>query len=593
MTNSPTLPLRRCFDFSKFASISWVLLLLGLGGCTTAGTAPGNSASHPDAVRAADGVGVEPSVSIDPVREFTKKELYTLLVAEFAAKRDDMPRAVKEYIALANASQDVGVAERAVRLAMNAGDEAASLEAAKIWTSIAPQSSQAIQVYGALLMRAGKLEEAVAQFETIVTDSGPQTGFDTVSELLSRERDKKSALLAMRKLTAPFQGNPHALYAFAKLAARAGELEQASELLEHLLALEPDNERGAVFYARILQQSGDITGALETMKNSLAKNQDSQPVRMTYARLLVDAKHYDEARQQFEFLTEQAPENEDVRYALGLLLLQTNRPEDARAHFEFLSNSPNHRITAQYYLGQIAETADAFDEALSAYAQVDRGEHFLNAHIRIAVILAQRGEVEKAREHLHAIPRQDMQQDIRIYRVEAEILSRDDRLDAALTVYDRALEQYDGNIDLLYARAMLAEKLDRLDILERDLRAILAVEPDNAEALNALGFTLADRTERYDEALVLLERALALKPEDYYVIDSMGWVLYRMGRLEEAINYLQRALGLSPDPEVAAHLGEVLWVMGRKDAARAVWDTALQTTPDHEMLLKVIERFSN
>ena len=576
MTNIPTTTLGLC-----------MLLFIGLSGCTTTGLAPGDSAAHPD------GGSEAGSAPVETTREFTKNELYRLLVAEFAAKRDDMPRAIREYISVASSSQDVAVAERAVRLAMNAGDEAGSLEAARIWSSISPKSSQANQVYGALLMRAGKLEEAITQLETIVTDNGPAAGFDTVSELLSRERDKKSAMEAMRRLTAPFEGNPHALYAFAKLAARAGELEQATELLESLLSIDPNHERGAVFYARVLQQTGNITAALETLERSLEKNQDSQAVRMTYARLLVDAKHYDEARQQFEVLTEQAPDNVDVRYALGLLLLQTNYPQEAKIHFEFLTDFPERRVTAYYYLGQIAETADDLEAARAAYSRVDRGEHFLNAHIRIAVILAKLGETEKARQHLDGIPRQDAEQDIRIYRAEAEILSRNDQLEDAMDVYDRALDEYAGQADLLYARAMLAEKLDRLDILERDLRAILSEEPDHAEALNALGFTLADRTDRYDEALVLLERALELKPDDFYVIDSMGWVLYRVGRLEEAIEYLRRAFSISEDPEVAAHLGEVLWVMGRKEAAREIWDTALQTTPDDEMLLEVIKRFSN
>ena len=586
MTN-PLIPSTIRPVFAQTILVLALSLLLALGGCATTGVATNPSATHPDG--SGDGAGLAEA----PPREFTKNELFRLLVGEFAAKRGDMPRAIKEYIAVASSSQDTGVAERAVRLAMNAGDEQGSLEAARIWASISPESSQATQVYGALLIRAGKLDAAVAQFESIVADSGPEAGFDTVSELLSRERDKKSAMEAMQRLTAPFQGNPHALYAFAKLAARAGELEQASELLEELLTLNPDHEKGAVFYARILQQTGNITAALETLRRSLGKHPDSQPIRMTYARLLVDAKHYDEARRQFELLTEQAPDSADVRYALGLLLLQTNHPEAAKTHFEFLTDSPERRITAYYYLGQIAETSENNEEALAAYSRVDRGEHFLNAQVRVAVILSRMGEIEKAREHLHGIPRQDAQQDIRIYRAEAELLSRDERLEDAMTVYDRALEEYDGDADLLYARAMLAEKLDRLDILERDLRAILSAEPDNANALNALGFTLADRTDRYDEALELLERALELKPDDYYVIDSMGWVLYRVGRLEEAIEYLQRALLLSEDPEVAAHLGEVLWVMGRKDAAREVWDTALQTTPDDEMLLEVIERFSN
>jgi tetratricopeptide (TPR) repeat protein len=162
-----------------------------------------------------------------------------------------------------------------------------------------------------------------------------------------------------------------------------------------------------------------------------------------------------------------------------------------------------------------------------------------------------------------------------------------------MAVYDRALVEHEGNQDLLYARAMLAERLDRIDILEADLNSILSKDPDNADALNALGFTLADRTDRYEEALVLIERAISIKPDDFYIVDSMGWVLYRLGRYEESLTYLQRALVLSNDPEVAAHLGEVLWVMGKRDAAREVWDTALQTTPEDQRLLEVIKRFSN
>ena len=565
----------------------WLLIMLAVGGCATTGVSPDSAAPHPD------GGVVSAPETVPAVREFTKRELYQLLVAEFAAKRGDMPRAIRDYVAVASASRDPGVAERAVRLAMNAGDEEGSLAAARVWALIAPQNSQAVQVYGALLMRAGKVPEAVAQFDSIVVQNGSEAGFDIVSEVLSRERDKKSALRAMQQLTTSYQGNPHALYAYAKLAARAGELEQARVLLEQLLAIEPKHESGIVIYARLLQQTGNITAALALLKSALENNRDSQLMRMTYARLLVDAKHYDAAIQQFEILTEQAPTSVDVRYALGLLLLQTNHPEEAKTHFQFLTNAPDRRVIAYYYLGQIAETSGELGDALSAYSRVDRGEHFLKAHIRIAVILARQGEIDKAREHLQAMPRQDAAQAIRIYRAEAEILSRHDRLEDAMSVYDRAIEDQPGNPDLLYARAMLAEKLDRLDILERDLREILSGEPDNADALNALGFTLADRTNRYEEALTLLERALELKPDDYYVIDSMGWVLYRMGRLEEAVEFLQRAFTLSDDPEVAAHLGEVLWVMGRQDAARKIWDTALLTTPDDEMLLEVINRFSN
>ena len=558
-----------------------------MGGCTNTVVTPDSGGLHPD------GQTISNGATETVGREFTKGELYRLLVAEFAAKRGDLPRAVRDYIAVASDSRDPEVAERAVRLAMNSGDEEGSLAAARVWTSISPRDIQAAQVYGALLMRAGEIQQAVAQFESIVVTNGPEVGFDTVSEVLSRERDKKSAMRVMQQLTASYETNPYALFAFAKVAARAGELEQAKVLLEQLLDIVPDHEGGIVIYARLLQQEGNITAALERLTLALESHRDSQLVRMTYARLLVDAKHFDAAIQQFEVLTEQASDSMDVRYALGLLLLQTNHPEKAKAHFRFLTTSADRRITAYYYLGQIAEISDDLGEALSSYVKVDRGEYFLNAQIRIAVILARQGDIDKAREHLQSLRSKDPAQSTRIYRAEAEILSRHDRLEDSLSVYDHAIEERPDNVDLLYARAMLAEKLDRLDILERDLRTILTNEPDNADALNALGFTLADRTNRYDEALKLLERALELKPDDYYVIDSMGWVLYRMGRLEEAVEFLQRAFMLSNDPEVAAHLGEVLWVMGRKDAARKIWDSALQTTPDDEMLLEVINRFSH
>ena len=180
---------------------------------------------------------------------------------------------------------------------------------------------------------------------------------------------------------------------------------------------------------------------------------------------------------------------------------------------------------------------------------------------------------------------------VRVYRSEAEILVRKDRLMDAMSVYDVALQEFPENNDLLYARAMLAEKLNMLDVLERDLRDVLSREPNNADALNALGYTLADRTDRYEEALEFIKRAYELKPDDHYIVDSMGWIMYRLGRHDEALKYLRRAMELNNDSEIAAHLGEVLWVMGDETAAREIWDTALETTPEDKRLLDVIKRF--
>ena len=532
------------------------------------------------------------SASSEGVREFEKDDLYRLLVAEIAAQRGELDLAVDNYLVVAERSRDAGVAERAVRQAMYTGNEAKSLKAARLWTQIAPDDPTARQVFGALLMRVGQTDRAVEQFEQLLSHNEGEEGFDMMSELLSRERDRDTAYLTMGRLAQNRTTNPHALYAYARMAARAGELDRAAETLEDLLAIDPEHERGAVFYARVLQQKGNISEALDSLSATLEKKPESKAVRMTFARLLVDARRYEAARDQFEILTEVAPDDTDVRYALGLLLLQTNRYEEARVHFEKLIVTSELRGVAYYYLGQISERVQEPLRALEYYRRVDRSEHYLDAQIRVSIILADEGDVDEARAHLHSIIRRNPQQDVQIYRAEAEILVKIDRPLDAMSVYDQALAEHNDDIDLLYARAMLAEKLDRLDILETDLRRVLATDPNNSDALNALGFTLADRTERFDEAIGLIQRAIDLRPDDFYIIDSMGWVLYRVGRHAEALEHLRRAYELSEDAEVAAHLGEVLWVSGDRAAAREVWETALKTTPEDEKLLEVIERFA-
>ena len=468
--------------------------------------------------------------SSDDVRDFEQDDLYRLLVAEIAAQRGELELALDNYLLVAARTRDTGVAERAVRQAMYTGDEAKSLKAARLWTEIAPDDLTARQVFGALLMRMGQMDRAVVQFERLLSHDDGEEGFDMMSELLSRERDRNTAYKTMGQLAQNRVTNPHALYAYARMAARAGELDRAVDTLEDLLAIDPEHERGAAFYARVLQQKGNISEALNSLVETLERKPESRAVRMTYARLLVDARRYEAAREQFEILTEVAPDDTDVRYALGLLLLQTNRYEEARVHFEKLLVVSEFRVTACYYLGQILERVQQPLRALEYYRRVDRSEHYLDAQIRVAVILSEEGDVAEARVHLHSVTRRSPRQDVRIFRAEAEILIKNDRLADAMGVYDQALAEYHDDTDLLYARAMLAEKLDQLDILESDLRRILVKDPNNSDALNALGFTLADRTDRFDEAILLIQRAIDLRPDDFYIIDSMGWVLYRVGR---------------------------------------------------------------
>jgi tetratricopeptide (TPR) repeat protein len=223
---------------------------------------------------------------------------------------------------------------------------------------------------------------------------------------------------------------------------------------------------------------------------------------------------------------------------------------------------------------------------------VQGGSNYFGAQMRIALVKAVKGRADEAIAFLDKVVPEDDEQRFSLARAKGEILTDKNRYADAMQVYDAALAKGEFHSDLLYTRAMLAERMGRVDVLEKDLRTILAREPDNAQALNALGYTLADSTQRYDEALTLISRALELSPKDFYVLDSMGWVLYRLGRFDEAIGYLHKAREMRNDPEVAAHLGEVLWAKGDRDAARKTWDAALRTTPTDKKLLEVIKRLA-
>ena len=521
--------------------------------------------------------------------------LYRLLVGELASHRGDLQLALENYLGVAEDTGDARVAARATKLAVFAHSNELALKAARLWIDADPSNVEARQVLASLLIRAGDIDSAVEHLDEVVhtLSEPPGTGFHRAAELLGAEKDAEAAVAAMRQLVVGHEDDSEAQLALARLLVRTGNVEEASAVADRSHEIDPGNARTVILRARLRQSANDAEGAFGVLEEFLEGAPDSSTVRMTYARMLVDARRYEEARAEFEHLVTEDPENDDARYALGLLLVQTDLLDEAAEQFERLASRDSRRDAAHYYLARIAESQQRTADAIASYKRVRRGEHRLNAQIRVAVLLADNGDVEAARRHLHGVRSETAQEAVRIYSAEAGLLARVARYDEAMGVYDESLEAFPGNSDLLYARGMLAVRMDRLDILERDMRAIISREPDNADALNALGYTLADRTDRYEEAYALIKRAIELKPDDHYIVDSLGWVLHRLGRHQEALVQLRRAMSIKPDPEIAAHLGEVLWVLGNKVEARAVWSTALESAPDDERLLDVIERFGH
>jgi tetratricopeptide (TPR) repeat protein len=376
------------------------------------------------------------------------------------------------------------------------------------------------------------------------------------------------------------------------LAAQHGRAEEALEYLDRTLAL-AEVEGVHAARARVLLKLGRSSEAVVSLQKAVEDAPDDQGLRLTYARLLVDIKEYEKARVEFEKLHQAAPDDAELLYTLGLLSLESQRLDDAEKYMMMLIRLNQREGEAQYYLGRIYESRKQYDVAIDWYQQVHVGDYKFDARLRVADMLGISGRTEEAIEHLDAMLKGSQSDGslVRIYITKGELLRSARQYAPALKVLNTALEIVPGNNDLLYARALVAEKLGRIDLLESDLRTILKTEPDNAHALNALGFTLADQTDRYQEAYGYLKRAIEIMPDDPAIIDSWGWVHYRMGDYDKAVSLLRKALSRFDDAEIASHLGEVLWVSGDQQEAQGIWQKALKKSPDDPTLQKVMQRF--
>lgn len=545
---------------------------------------------QPQEPMAADSQNDPVSVPLPEV-ELTPQLIYKLLTAEFAGQRGALGLSADLYLKTAQETRDPRLAQRATRIAIYTRDADVASKAALLWVELSPEDLEAHQSAAALLIRNGRSEEARPYLEKILELSADNRseGYLLIANLLSHDTNPPHALEMMKQLVG---GEPDALYAQASLAHQLNENEQATQILDGLLKAHPDHSQARLLQATVLHSLGQGEAALESLRLAVKQDPDNDQLRLTYARMLIDARHLTEARQEFGILIRRQPDNTDVRYALGLLALEAGDTDDATVHFKRLLDTSEHEAEARFALGQIAEIRKRPAEALEWYQSVPMGERFLDAQLQATRLIAREQGIDAARAYLLELPLTEPNEQIQRYLAEGELLASVERHEEAMELYEEALVLFIDNPQLLYARALTAEKLDRLDILERDLKRILQNDPDNTQALNALGYSLTDRTNRHQEALGYIERAHQQNPDDPAILDSMGWVLYHLGRLEEAQQYLERAAAMLDDGEIAAHLGEVLWVRGQKEEAKRVWNEALKFAPEHKVLQQTVERFT-
>ena len=526
----------------------------------------------------------------DPVADAA----YSLMVAEIALNQGDTALAVKHYLEVARSQDIPEIAERAVRVAVYGQNLEAAVEAAQRWIELDPNRVEARQVIAAIYVRQDKIQEAFTYLDGMIRTSELDDAelFPPLLGILAREKNANTVLAVSQRIAFEYPERAYAQYLHGMLAAQNGRSEEALRFLDRSLAIvEIEGVHSA--RAKILLRLGRPDEAVVSLRKAVESSPDDQNLRLTYARLLVDVKQYEAARVEFEKLHKASPDDAELLYTLGLLSLESQRLDDAEKYMMMLIRLNQREGEAQYYLGRINENRRLYDVAIEWYSKVFVGDYKFDARLRIADMLGRLERIDEAVAHLDEMLKGSQSDGslVRIYIAKGELLRGARRYPEAMEVFNTALEIVPGNGDLLYARALVAEKLGRIDILEADIRAILKTEPDNAHALNALGFTLADQTDRYEEAYGYIKRAIEIMPDDAAIIDSWGWVHYRLGDYEKAISLLRKALSRFEDAEIAAHLGEVLWVSGKQQEAREIWQRALKKTPDDPKLQSVMQRF--
>lgn len=561
--------------------------LLALAGCNT-------MPQHGEQELTAETPQETPVQVTLPEVELTPQLIYELLTAEFAGQRGALRLSADIYLKTAEETRDPRLAQRATNIAIYSRDAETALKAAQLWAELSPEDLEAHQSSAALLIRNDRTEEAIPNLKQILKTgaANQEQSYLLVANLLSRDANTARAIATMEQLIGEQREDPEALYALASLAHQLGEQERAEQVIGSLLAEHPEHTQARLLQATVLHSQGKGEAALESLRLALQQEPKNDQLRLTYARMLIDARHLTEARKEFRIINRQQPDSSDVIYALGLLALEAGDTDDAEVHFKKLINNTQHEAEARFALGQIAEIRKQPAEALDWYQSVPLGERFMDAQLQAARLIARNQGIEEARRYLQELPLDEPDAQIQRYLAEGELLASEERYEEAIGVYDEALVLFIDNTQLLYARALTAEKTDRLDILEHDLKRILQKDPDNAQALNALGYTLTDRTNRHQEALEYIEQAYRQEPDDPAILDSMGWVHFHLGRLDEAQQYLEKAAAMLEDGEIAAHLGEVLWARGKQEEAKQVWNEALKFAPDHKVLQQTIERLT-
>ena len=531
----------------------------------------------------------------EPV-ELDEASLFNLLAAEFAGNSGDVEASLKYYGEAAKSIEDSRIAARAAYIALYGEDYEETLVALDRWHELEPDANDIPRMYAVVYLKLGQPEKAVPYIKSIFEDTNESSVEKAlaVKQLLAKEATTEDAYVVLQSLNSKESKNKHLLILQSRYAAQLKKYDESLAILDQVLEIDPSLHEVLIIKSRILSAQGRHEEAALLIKQLLEELPDNNALRLQYARMLVERRELDAAIEQYLILYENLPDDGEIALSLALLYIERKQLDNAVETLDHLVEIDKKVSVANYYLGRISQNQNDDKQAVSHYLKVKSGDYVFDAQLRIGILLAMLGKPDEGLAKLEALEEEQTGWELRVrcYLAQGEILQSQQRYKEGVEMYSRALQQNREDINLLYARGLMAEKVDRLDMAESDLLKVISQEPDNANALNALGYTLADRTNRYKEALKYIKRAADLVPDDPAIMDSLGWVSFRLGKMDDALKYLAKAFEMLEDAEIAAHYGEVLWQSNQKDKARKVWKKGKTDNPENPVLVETLHRLN-
>jgi len=575
----------------EITRIALALACASLAACTA--TAPSTQTAETPARDMPTLVLAEPEVEVEvEYGSFTEDQLYEAIVGELSAQRGQVAEAGQSYFDLAVSTRDITIIQRAIQFASVNSDINALLQLGMLWAQLEPENPQPQLLLSIQFLEDGAFEQAVSHMARVL-ELGGNMDFAVLSARTGRLDPKIRSVLIenLRGLLNEYTEQKSVHLTLVQLLAQNGNFEDSLTELNLLKSKTDLTPNIVMLESQILRNLDRNERAARVMRDGVAEFETDRGLRLSYARMLVQDEEYELAQQQFQILVEQDPQDWETLFSVAILDTQLENYDRAIAAYTRLIGVDHRADESQYNLGVIYQEQGELEKSIEHFRQVRIGtNNFLAAQQQATRLSIQSDRLDDAHDWLSQLSRGQPRLEVLFTTIESSLLIQEDHSPAALQLLDTALNKYPNETDLLFARVLYYDSESDREGSERDLQQIIRMLPEDSRALNHLGYMLADQTTRFDEALELIERAIAISPDDPAIIDSLGWALYKVGRYEEALVQMRRAFAAFPDDEVASHLGEVLWALGRKDEAMRVWQDALVTEPESPLILEAIDR---